>query len=56
MKSAIDFGALLIKVKFKALGMYKISVSEGMGENNVSEIAMRGMEAVQGTERECSGQ
>lgn len=46
MKRAIDFGALLIKVKFKALGMDKISMSENMGENNLSEIAMRGMEAV----------
>lgn len=56
MKRAIDFGALFVKAKFNALGMDKISTSEGVGENSLREIAMRGMEAVQGTESECSGQ
>lgn len=56
VKRAVDFGAFLIKVTFKALGTDTISMSEGMGESSLSETAMRGMEAVQGTERECSGQ
>lgn len=39
VEGAIDFGVILTKVKFKALGIDELSMSEGMGRKELRSIS-----------------
>lgn len=42
VEGAIDFGVILTKVKFKALGIDELSMSEGMGKKELRPISQEG--------------
>lgn len=42
VEGAIDFGVILTKVKFKALGIDELSMSEGMGRKELTPISQEG--------------
>lgn len=42
VEGAIDFGVILTKVKFKALGIDELSMSEGMGRKELRPVSQEG--------------